>query len=169
MLTFASEYLVRFCNSHPHLSLETVSPALKLTQICCINIYEHFFSWKLAINHKLAPPLLHTYQASKSVLTNPTKYESKQNSKIPIFQLFNGLGEIWKYSLKNIQKSQYSITFINWKKLWSSVRATLTNPNSLFYCELGKNLRRPTFKNLNFEFKDELKNVCSNLSFTVEN
>ena len=50
-LTFASGYLVKFCNFYPHLSLETVFPALKLTQICCIN--EHFFSWKLAVlNHK---------------------------------------------------------------------------------------------------------------------
>ena len=38
LLTFASGYLVKFCNFYPHLSLETVFPALKLTQICCINM-----------------------------------------------------------------------------------------------------------------------------------
>ena len=35
-LTFASGYLMKFCNFYPHLSLETVFPELKLTEICCI-------------------------------------------------------------------------------------------------------------------------------------
>ena len=52
-LRFASGYPVKFCNFYPHLSLETVFPTLKLTQICCIKI----------LNHKLAPFLLLTYQA----------------------------------------------------------------------------------------------------------
>ena len=44
-----------------HLSLETVFPALKLTQICCINMKISFLeNWQF--NHKLTPPLLHTYQ-----------------------------------------------------------------------------------------------------------
>ena len=37
---------------------------------------------------------------------------------------------------------------MNWKKLRSSARVTLTN-------------LRPAFKNFNFEFKDELKNAMS--------
>ena len=48
-------------------------------------------------NHKLAPPLLHI--PTKDCPHNLAKYESKQNSKLPIFQLFSQLGEIWKYSL----------------------------------------------------------------------
>ena len=43
-------------------------------------------------NQKLARPLLHTY---KDCPYNPTKHESKKNSKIPIFQLFSELVEIW--------------------------------------------------------------------------
>ena len=63
-------------------------------------------------NHKSAPP-----PAPKDCPYNLTKYESKKNSEILIFQLFNKLGEICKYNQVNIQKSQYSITFMSWKKL----------------------------------------------------
>ena len=51
-----------------------------------------------------------------------------------------------------------NIPSLSWigKKLSSPTRATLTN-------------LRPTFKNHNFEFKDELKMLCPNLCFTVEN
>ena len=68
-LTFASGYLVKFCNCYPHLSLETVLLALKLTQIwCCINVNMSFLeNWKF--NHKLAPLLLQTHQAWKTVFT----------------------------------------------------------------------------------------------------
>ena len=34
---------------YPHLNLRTVFLALKLSQICCTNIYEQIFSGKLAI------------------------------------------------------------------------------------------------------------------------
>ena len=62
LLTYASGYLKKFCNFYAHLNLETVFPALKLTQICCININISFLeNWQF--NHKLAPPLLLlTYQ-----------------------------------------------------------------------------------------------------------
>ena len=46
----------------------------------------------------LAPTLLHM-ASLKYCPPNLTKYEGKQNLKIPIFQLFSELGEIWKYSL----------------------------------------------------------------------
>ena len=55
-------------------------------------------------------------------------------------------------ALANIKKSQYSISFMNWKKLRSPTRATLTNPNFQSFCEFGKSLKytlRLTFKNLN--------------------
>ena len=52
-------------------------------------------------------------------------------------------------------------------------RATLTNSNLKFsFSELRKRTEvslRPTFKNLNFESKDELKNTISQMSSTVEN
>ena len=60
LLTFASGYLVIFCNFYPHLSLETIFPALKLTQICCINMNISFLENMQFLNHKLAPPLLLT-------------------------------------------------------------------------------------------------------------
>ena len=54
---------------------------------------------------------------------------------------------------------------MNWKKFVKSpARATLTNPNFQFCCELGKNLR-PTVKNSDFEFKDELKNAMFQFDF----
>ena len=69
LLTYASGYLKKFCNFYAHLNLETVFPALKLTQICCINMNISFLeNWQF--NHKLAPPLLLlTYQTWKSILT----------------------------------------------------------------------------------------------------
>ena len=45
----------------------------------------------------------------------------------------------------NIQISKYPISFMNWKKWKSPIRATLANPN--------------------FEFKDEMKNVVSHFEF----
>ena len=67
-LTFPSGWLVKFYIFYPHLSFETVFPVLKLTQTCCINMYISFLeNWQF--NHKLAPPLLHTYQAWKTVPT----------------------------------------------------------------------------------------------------
>ena len=50
------------CNFYSHLSLETVFPALKLTQNCCRNVKISFLeNWQL--NHNLFPPFLHTYHA----------------------------------------------------------------------------------------------------------
>ena len=68
LVTVASGYLDTFYHFQPHLSLETVFPALKLTQICCINMNFPFLeNWQF--NHTLATPLLLTYQAGKSILT----------------------------------------------------------------------------------------------------
>ena len=55
----------------------------------------------------------------------------------------------------NIQKSQFSISSVNWEKLWSPAGATFKNPNVQSLCELGKSLR-PRFKIPNIEFIDEL-------------
>ena len=57
---------------------------------------------------------------------------------------------------------------MNWKKMRSQTRATLTNPIFQSFCELGKTLKctlRPTFRNPNFESKDELKNAMFQFEF----
>ena len=43
-------------------------------------------------------PLLHI-PSLKDCPHDLRKYESKRNLKIPIFELFSELGEIWKYTL----------------------------------------------------------------------
>ena len=92
LLTYASVYLVKFCNFYPHLSLETVFPKLKLTQICCTNMNVYFLeNWKF-LKHKLAPPLLLIYQAWKSNL------KFWQNMKV-----------------SRIQKFQFSNSIVNWQ------------------------------------------------------
>ena len=69
LLTFASGNLMKFYNFYLQLGLETVLPALKQTQICCINMNISFLqNWQFT--QKLTPPLLLTYQAWKSILTS---------------------------------------------------------------------------------------------------
>ena len=101
LLTFASGYLVKLWNFYTHLSLETVLSALKLTQICCINMNIFFFLKTGNLITNLAPTLLHI-PSLKYCPHNLTKYEAKQNSKIPIFELFSEFGEIWRYKYPNI-------------------------------------------------------------------
>ena len=97
LLTFASVYPVKFCNFYPHLSLETMFPAVKLTQICCINMDISFLENWQSLNHKLAPPLILTYQAWKSNLT------------------------IWQnMKVSGIQKFQFSNSIVNWQKFGST-------------------------------------------------
>ena len=85
--------LVKFCNFYPHLNLETVFPALKLTQIYCMDMNISFLeNWQF-LNHKLAPSLLLTYQAWKSNLT------TWQNMKV---------SGIWKFPFSN--------SIVNWQK-----------------------------------------------------
>ena len=103
-------------------------------------------------NHKLAPPLLtHTKLetlSSKSV-------ENMKVTGIQKSQFLNSseLREIWNIAQATIKKLQYSISFMNCKKIEESS-----------FCELGKSLKyslRPTFKNPNFESMDEFKNAMS--------
>ena len=54
---------------------------------------------------------------------------------------------------------------MNWKIPTS---ATLTNPNSQSFCELRESLKyslKPTFKNANFESKDELRKAMPQFEF----
>ena len=93
---------------------------------------------------------------------NLTKYESKWNSKISIFQLFTELGEICKYSLGYHSKIPIFHHFHKVEKLWSPTTATLTNPSFQHFSEFVKRLKyslRTKHKKPNFESKDQLKNV----------
>ena len=57
---------------------------------------------------------------------------------------------------------------MNWGKLRSPIRATLTNPSFQSFCKLYKSLMyslTPTFKNLRMNWKM----LCPNLNFTAEN
>ena len=60
----------KFCNSYPHLNLETVFVALKLTQNSCTN---RTFLKNWQFNQKLAPPLLRM-PSLKDVPVNLTNY-----------------------------------------------------------------------------------------------
>ena len=116
MLTFASEYPVKFLNFYPHLCLETVFTALKLKQICCMNIYEHLCSWKLAIESQIGSSspthikiVLTTRQNMKVSRTfmnwNKLWRTTRATLTNPSFQYFSELGKSLKYmrgpTLKN--------------------------------------------------------------------
>ena len=61
--------------------------------------YEYFFFLKTGNLNKDWLPLPTRLPSLEDYTHNPTKYESKQNSKIQIFQLISELGENLKYSL----------------------------------------------------------------------
>ena len=159
-LTLASRYLQQFCNFYPQLSLQTIFSALKLTKICCININISF----LEFNHKLVPPLLLTYQTWK-YSHDLTRYESG----IQTFQLFLWIERNLEVQAKPTFNNQYFIYFMNWKRLRSPTRATLTNAKFQFpFSELGKKselILKHTIRNPNFESKYELQNTMSQFQF----
>ena len=132
---------MKSCNFYHNLNLETVILALKMTQICCIKNYEHFFYWNWQFSHKLASPLLHPYQAWKIFLTIR---ENMKGSGTRKYQFSNSLVKCGKFGSKasaNIQKSQYCISFVKWRKLRSPTWATFTNSSSQYFSELGKSLK----------------------------
>ena len=107
MLTLASEYLVKFYNFYPHLSLKTVFPVLnstgvlkyltvlKLPQIVAQTFMNISFLENWQFNHKLT--LLHTYQAWKIALT------------------------IWQnIKVSGTQKYQFFNSLVNWEKFGST-------------------------------------------------
>ena len=59
--------------------------------------YDYFFSWKLAVKLHIHSPSSTHIPILKEYPHNLTKYESKKNTKIPIFHLISELGKIWKY------------------------------------------------------------------------
>ena len=128
---------MKFCSFYPNLQFLP-----SITQFCYINLNVFFLeNWQF-LNHKLAPPLLFTYQAWKS---NLTIWQNMKVSAIQKFQFPNSLVNWQKFgSTKLIFNNQYFICFMNWKKLESSTRATLTNANFQFsFCDLGKNWSEP--------------------------
>ena len=137
-LTFTSGYLVKFCTFHRHLSLETVFPALKLTQIFCINMSNSFLeNWYLITNQKRGSS---THIPSlKQYPHNLTKYESKRVQKF----LFSNFIVNWEKfgSTALTFKNQYFIYFMNWKKLSSPTRGKLNVNLQFSFCELRKNLK----------------------------
>ena len=116
LLTFSSRYHGKFCNFYPHLNFVVVLPALRLTQILCINIKNSFLeNWQF--NHKLALPLLCTYQAWKTILTIWQNMKVTGNQKTLIFQLFRNLR----------------------KNLEVHTKLTFRNPNFPFIPWIGEN------------------------------
>ena len=102
LLTFESRCLVKFGSFYPQLSLEIAFPALKLDANLLhkyenfnLKIWNKYENWQF--NHKLVPPLLHVYQAWKSIV------------------------KIWQnMKLSGIQKFQFSNSFVNWEKFGST-------------------------------------------------
>ena len=108
-------------------------------------------------NHKLTP--LHTYQAW---MIAPTIWQNMNVSGTQKYQFSNSLVNWEKFgstAWANIQKSYFSIIFINWK-LWRPTREKL-NSTFQYFIELGKRLKyslRPKHKDSSFESNDNLKN-----------
>ena len=93
----------QFCNFYPHLSLEAVFAAPKLTQNCCVNINIFFRkTGNLIVNW--VPPCSTNILCLKDYPDNLTKYEIMGPSKIPISQL-SKLRKIWKCSLDLYSKN----------------------------------------------------------------
>ena len=129
-----------------------------------MNIY-FLKNWQF--NHKSAPPLLNTYQ--KTVITI---WQNMKVNKTQKYQFFNSLVNWDKFAITayaNIQKYQYSITFMSWKKLWNPTRATLTSNNFQSFGELAKSLKDQHSKIPILNLRINWKMLCPNLSFSVEN
>ena len=81
----------------PSRKLGNIIPSTS-TDTNLLHKYEHFLLENWQFNHKIFFPL-QLIPSLKACPHNLTKYESKQNWKIPIFQLFSELGKIWRCSL----------------------------------------------------------------------
>ena len=91
--------LGKLCSFSPLLSLETVFPALKVTQNCYLNVNISFFeNWPF--NHILGPLRFSTnILCLKNYPHNLTKYEINRPSKIPISHFFTEFRKIWNCNL----------------------------------------------------------------------
>ena len=142
----------KFDYLYSYLSLETVSPALKLTQNCYINVNifflktsNLFLNWVPSLfsyNH-LIPERI----SSKSILSNSLLTGEQIESTT------------WAY-VKKKKKSVFF--FLIWEKLRSPSRATFKNSKISLW--IAKNLEvqpKPNSQNYNLESTDELGKVRS--------
>ena len=120
---------VLFCNVYLHVNLETVFPALKVTQnFVFTKIYEQFGFWRTGnlIIYGF-PSLLQTYCVCQTILPisklfselrKTWMYNRGSYSKILMFHLFHELGKTRaspaRATLKNLN------FFVNWWKIGST-------------------------------------------------
>ena len=100
----------KFCNIYPHLCLEIVFSAPKMTQNC----YLHY-----DIKIKIGSSLLTPHIVLRDYPPHLTKYEDKGTSKVPIFKPFSELRRIWKCSLVFSKIQIFHFFFMNWEELGS--------------------------------------------------
>ena len=93
------------------------------------------------IDHKLTA-LVHTHQAWKTALTIRQSMKVSKTQENQFSDSLVNWEEFGSKASANIQKSQYFIPFMNWKKSWNPTRSSWTTLTNL----------RTTFKNRNFEF-----------------
>ena len=86
----------KFCNFSPLLSLEIAFPALKLAEICYLNINISFLE-KCQFNHKLVPSPFYKHSV-------PERLSSQSN----------------KMKSLGLQKSQFLNSLVNWEKSGSA-------------------------------------------------
>ena len=112
-----------------------------------------FLALKLPQNCFIMNIRLLTLPQSQS--SQSDKIWKQGNFKNPNFPTVSWIGRYLAKYKANIQKSQFSISSINWEKLRSPARATFKNPNFQFQVfpnsqnELGKTWKyslRPRFK-----------------------
>ena len=103
--------LGNFCYFYSHLSLETVFPSIKLTQIYYINMSIFFFLKTGNLIFNCVPTSPTNTPHMKENPYNLTKYKIKETLKTQISQLFKELETIWKYSLGLYLKTQFSILY----------------------------------------------------------
>ena len=114
MVTFASGYLVEFFIFFHHLTLETLFQALKLTQMCCINMNISFLEhWQF--NHKFAPPSP-THILWKIVHTIGQNMKVSRTQKFQFSNFLVNCEEFGSTAKANIKKPQYDISLMNLEK-----------------------------------------------------
>ena len=127
-------------NFYPHLSFQTVFPALNLH--CYIRT--------------IGSPTQHIYCAWKTIRT--IWQNMKAREKIPISQMLSELGKTWKCS-------QFLLSSVNWEKLTIAPRTTF----KIFYLFVNWEKHGSTTwvqkSSLKFESIDELGKVMSQFKF----
>ena len=131
-----------FSNLYPCLYLETVFPALKLTQNCYLHY--NIYSYATCRTERLSSP--------------SEKIEGKETSKIPIFQLLRKNGKKLKKIGKKLEVQPRLFknpNFTSLSRIGKNIEVS-TAQDQHFKIQILKLW-------MNWE------NLCPNLSFTVEN